>query len=268
MRGTLFQIVYYALSVFYILVSLPFLAWPGHSPVRAIIKSYTRAMNWALRIVAGIRKEVRGRANLPAGAFVIASKHQSWGDGFLVYPEVHNLAFVTGDHLERFPLVSGILKKLGAIVIDTCGGGEKKASSLANGMQKAKDDGRRVLIYPEGHLAPVGYHFRYKSGVWHMAEAMGVPVVPVATNIGVFWQQQESPRRTGKAVIEFLEPIPPGLPKEEFIARLTEAVEARTAELVAEATGEPVKRATLIPDPPNGFEAKPTPDDLAAYIKA
>ncbi|WP_291201275.1 1-acyl-sn-glycerol-3-phosphate acyltransferase [Hyphomonas sp.] len=268
MRGTLFQMAYWLLSIIYVLVSLPFLAWPGHSPVRAIIKSYTRAMNWALRIVAGIRKEVRGRANLPDGAFVIASKHQSWGDGFLVYPEVHNLAFVTGDHLERFPLVSGILKKLGAIVIDTCGGGEKKASSLANGMQRAKDDGRRVLIYPEGHLAPVGYHFRYKSGVWHMAEAMGVPVVPVATNIGVFWQQQESPRRTGKAVIEFLEPIPPGLPKDEFIARLTEAVEARTAELVAEATGEPVRRATLIPDPPNGFEAKPTPDDLSAYSKA
>lgn len=268
MRGTLFQIAYWLLSILYVLASLPFLAWPGHGPVRAIIKSYTRAMNWALRLIAGIRKEVRGRANLPDGAFVIAAKHQSWGDGFLVYPEVHNLAFVTGDHLERFPLVSGILKKLGAIVIDTCGGGEKKASSLANGMEKAKEDGRRVLIYPEGHLAPVGYHFRYKSGVWHMAEAMGVPVVPVATNIGVFWQQQETPRRTGTAVIEFLEPIPPGLPKEEFIARLTEAVEARTAELVAEATGEPAKRATLIPDPPNGFEAAPTVSDLGAFKKA
>lgn len=268
MRGILFKVAYWILSIFYVLVSLPFLAWPGHGPVRAIIRSYTRAMNLALRYIAGIRKDVRGRERLPAGAFVIASKHQSWGDGFLVYPEVDNLAFVTGDHLERFPLVSGILKKLGAIVIDTCGGGEKKASSLAEGMQKAKDDGRRVLIYPEGHLAPVGYHFRYKSGVWHMAEAMGVPVVPVATNIGVFWQQQETPRAQGTAVIEFLDPIPPGLPKEEFIARLTEAIESRSAELVAEATGNPVKRAVLIPDPPNGMEAKPTADNLAAYGKA
>lgn len=268
MRAALFQTAYYALSVFYILASLPFLAWPGHGPVRAIIRSYTRAMNLALRLIAGIRKDVRGRERLPAGAFVMAAKHQSWGDGFLVYPEVPNLAFVTGDHLERFPLVSGILKKLGAIVIDTCGGGEKKASSLANGMEKAKEDGRRILIYPEGHLAPVGYHFRYKSGVWHMAEAMGVPVVPVATNIGVFWQQQEKPKRSGTAVIEFLDPIPPGLPKEEFIAQLTQAVEARTAELVAEANGQPVRRATLIPDPPDGMEARPTPDNLAAVGKA
>jgi 1-acyl-sn-glycerol-3-phosphate acyltransferase len=139
---------------------------------------------------------------------------------------------------------------------------------LADGMAIAKADGRRVLIYPEGHLAPVGYHFRYKSGVWHMAEAMGVPVVPVATNIGVFWQQQEKPKRGGTAVIEFLDPIPPGLPKEEFLARLTDAIETRTAQLVAEATGGPAARATLIPDPPNGMEAKPTSENLSAYEKA
>ncbi len=267
-RGYLFTFFYYIISLFYVLASLPFLAWPGHGPVRAIIKSYTRAMNWNLWLVAGIRKEVRGRNRLPDGAFVIAGKHQSWGDGYLIYPEVEGLAFVTGDHLERFPLIGGILKKLGAIVIDTCGGGEKKASSLIEGMQRAKADGRRVLIYPEGHLAPVGYHFRYKAGVWHMAEAMGVPVVPVATNIGCFWQQQETEKRPGKAVIEFLEPIPPGLPKDEFLRRLTLAIETRTAALVGEALGKPPVMATLIPDPPSGMEAAPTAADLAAYKKA
>ena len=48
----------------------------------------------------------------------------------MIYPEIKDLAFVTGDHLEKFPLVGGILRKLGAIVIDTCGGGERKAASL------------------------------------------------------------------------------------------------------------------------------------------
>ncbi|KCZ56003.1 lysophospholipid acyltransferase family protein [Hyphomonas chukchiensis] len=267
MRGFLFTVTYYLLSVLYVLVSLPFLALPGRSPVRIIIRSYTRAMNWNLRIFGGIRKQVRGRDRLPEGAFVIAAKHQSWGDGYLIYPEVNNLAFVTGDHLEKFPLVGGILRKLGAIVIDTCGGGERKAESLREGMETARNEGRRVLIYPEGHLAPVDYHFRYKPGVWHMAEAMGVPVVPVATNIGLFWRQQETQKTPGTATIEFLEPIPPGLTKDEFMARLTDAVETRTAELVAEVRGGPVLRATLIPDPPKGMEAKPTPDNPAAFQK-
>ena len=267
MRALVFTLVYYLLSAIYVLVSVPFLALPGRGPVSRIIRSYTRAMNWNLRMVAGIRKEVRGKQNLPEGAFVIGAKHQSWGDGYLIYPEVKNLAFVTGDHLEKFPLVGGILRKLGAIVIDTCGGGERKAASLREGMEVARKEGRRVLIYPEGHLAPAGYHFRYKPGIWHMAQAMQVPVVPVATNIGVFWRQQEKKKRSGTAVIEFLEPIPYDLPKDEFMKRLTEVVEARTAELVAEATGSPVTPAILIPDPPKGMEAQPTPSDLAAYGK-
>lgn len=268
MRGILFTVTYYLLSIVYVLVSLPFLALPGRGPVSFIIRSYTRAMNLNLRFIGGISKEVRGRENLPDGAFVIAAKHQSWGDGYMIYPEVKNLAFVTGDHLEKFPLVGGILRKLGAIVIDTCGGGDSKAESLREGMETARKEGRRVLIYPEGHLAPVDYHFRYKPGVWHMAEAMGVPVVPVATNIGLFWKQQETRKTPGRAIIAFLEPIPPGLPKDEFMARLTDVVETRTAALVAEARGGQPVHATLIPDPENGTVSKPASDDPAAFSKA
>ena len=256
-RGLLFTGVYYALSVIYVLVSLPFLALPGRGPVTSIIRSYTRAINIALHLIGGIKKEVRGRENLPDGAFILAPKHASWGDGFMIYPEVKNLAFVTGDHLERFPLVGGSLRKLGAIVIDTCGGGERKAASLSEGMARAREDGRRVLIYPEGHLAPVGYHFRYKPGVWHMQKAMDVPIVPVATNLNCFWNQEEILKKPGTAVIEFLKPIPAGLPKDEAMQRLTEAVEERSAELIAEATGQPVTPTRLLPDPEKGTVADP-----------
>ncbi|MEM9740136.1 MAG: 1-acyl-sn-glycerol-3-phosphate acyltransferase [Pseudomonadota bacterium] len=252
MRSFLFAASYWLLSVLYVLISVPFLALPGRGPVTAIIRSYTRAMNGALALFAGIKKEVRGRENMPDGAFILAAKHQSWGDGFLIYPEVENLAFVTGDHLEKLPLVGGILKKLGAIVIDTCGGGERKADSLSKGMALAKADGRRVLIYPEGHLAPVDTHFRYKAGVWHMARAMNVPIVPVATNLGVFWSQEDHHKTPGTAIIEFLEPVFPGEDKTLFMDDLRSRIETQTAVLVAEARGTPVKTSKLIPDPQKG----------------
>ncbi len=265
-RSFLFMVAYYALSVVYVLTAVLFLAWPGRGPVSAIIKSYTRAIGFALRWVAGIRKETRGKERLPEGAFILAGKHQSWGDGFLVYPEVSNLAFVTGDHLERIPLLGGILRKLGAIVIDTCGGGERKAASLAEGMARARKDGRRVLIYPEGHLAPVDHMFRYKSGVWHMQKAMNVPVVPVATNIGLCWPQEAFRKTPGKVTIEFLEPIPPGLSKAEFMARLESVTEAGTAALVAEARGTAPVEAVLLPDPVKGTLG--LPEDAASLATA
>ena len=251
-RGYLFTGVYYVLSLVYVLASLPFLAFPGRGPVSFIIKSYTCAIRFALHYVGGIRTEVRGRENLPEGAFILAGKHQSWGDGFLVYPEISNLAFVTGDHLEKFPLVGGILKKLGAIVIDTCGGGDRKAKSLAEGMEQAKAEGRRVLIYPEGHLAPPGYHFRYKPGVWHMQKAMDVPVVAIATNLGCFWQQTSIAKRSGTAVIEFLPPIAPGLSKEDFMETLMRTTEQRSNELIRQAGQTTVPKSALLPDPAKG----------------
>ncbi|MEM9937908.1 MAG: 1-acyl-sn-glycerol-3-phosphate acyltransferase [Pseudomonadota bacterium] len=260
-RGYLFTGVYYLLSVLYVLASLPFLMLPGRGPVTLIIRSYTRAINLALWLICGVRKSVRGRENLPDGPFIIAAKHASWGDGFMIYPEVKNLAFVTGDHLEKFPLVGGILRKLGAIVIDTCGGGTRKAASLAEGMARAKEDGRRVLIYPEGHLAPVGHYFRYKPGVWHMQQAMDVPIVPVATNLNCFWEQEDIKKTPGTAVIEFLPPIQPGLDKEIAMARLTDAVETRSAELIAEALGRDVKPSILLPDPDKGTLG--TPDSVS-----
>lgn len=251
LRGIVFTGVYYLLSFFYVLLALPTLAFPGRGATSFVIRSYTRSIRLALRFTAGIRLEVRGREHLPDGPFIIAAKHQSWGDGFMVYPEIDNLAFVTGDHLEKFPFVGGILRKLGAIVIDTCGGGERKAKSLAEGMDRARQDNRRILIYPEGHLAPPGHYFRYKPGVWHMQMAMDVPVIPVATNLGCYWQQEAIAKRPGTAIVEFLDPIPAGLAKDDFLGALTRAVESQTAVLVAQARKEYAGPSTLLPEPNN-----------------
>ena len=93
-----------------------------------------------------------------------------------------------------------------------------------------------------------------------MQKAMNAPIVPVATNLNCFWQQEEILKKPGTAVIEFLEPIPPGLSKEETIRRLTEAVETRSAELIAEATGAPVTATRLLPDPVKGTVGAPEGD--------
>ena len=258
MRSFLFAIAYWSMSAIYALLAVLTLWIPGRTVTTLVIRSYTRAMRHALWIFAGIKTKARGKENLPAkGAYIVAAKHQSWGDGFLTYSEVPGLVFVTGDHLEKIPLLSGILKKLGAIVINTCGGGDMKAASLTEGMKRASAEGKRILIYPEGHLAPVDYKMRYKSGVWHMYRDLNAPVIPVATNLGLFWAQEAHKKTPGTAIIEFLEPIMPGMKKAEFMALLEEQIENRTAELVGEARGQEPVAATLLPDPDKGEAARP-----------
>lgn len=257
MRSFAFAVAYWTLSILYTLAAVIAALAPGREATGWIIRRYVKRMVQAMRVLAGIRVQYRGEDRLPSGAFIIAAKHQSWGDGFSVYDRVENLAFVTGDHLEKFPLMATVLRKLGAIVVNNCGGRDAR-DALKHRAADAHREGRRILIYPEGNLAKVGEKFRYRSGVWHMYRDFDMPVVPVATNLGLFWSQEAFRKTPGTATLEFLDPIPVGLPKDEFLARLEAAVEGRTAELVAEATGDPVTPAVQVP----------TPDEIAKAAKA
>ena len=248
MRSFAFAVAYWSLSIAYTLAAVVAALLPGRKATGWIIRRYVRRMVQAMRLLAGIHIRYRGEERLPRGAFILAAKHQSWGDGFSVYDRFEDLAFVTGDHLEKFPLMATVLRKLGAIVVNNCGGREAR-DALKSRAADAHRDGRRILIYPEGNLARVGEKFRYRSGVWHMYRDFDMPVVPVATNLGLFWPQEAFEKRPGTATLEFLEPIPTGLPKDEFLARLETAIESKTAELVAEATGQPVTPAVQVPTP-------------------
>lgn len=247
-RNRLFNGYYWVLSIFYGLSAALLALAPGRAPMTAAIRTYTRRMLWAMDALAGIKVELKGQEKLPKGAFIIAAKHHSWGDGFVMFANVDNLSFVTGDHMERFPLVGAILRKFGAIIVDNCGGPEARRALSESAAQVAAE-GRRILIYPEGNLAKPGERFRYRTGVYYMSRDFNLPVVPVATNLGLFWEQTSKIKRPGTATIEFLDPIETGLDRTPFLERLETVVETRTQELIALATGEPVRPSVLVPTP-------------------
>jgi 1-acyl-sn-glycerol-3-phosphate acyltransferase len=248
MRSFAFSVAYWVMSGFYVTVGAVAAILPGRGAVQGVAHFYCKRMLWAMRWIAGVNVGVQGHARLPEGAFIIAAKHHSWGDGFVMVANVDNVAFVAGDHMERIPLLRGILHKLGAIVVDSCGGPESRRA-LSDQAALAHSEGRRILIFPEGHLAKAGEHFRYRTGVFHLYRDFDLPVVPVATNLGLFWPQEDFHKNPGRATVEFLEPIPTGLARNAFMTRLETAIEARTAELIAEALGEPVRKSVLVPAP-------------------
>jgi 1-acyl-sn-glycerol-3-phosphate acyltransferase len=67
----------------------------------------------------------------------------------------------------------------------------------------------------------------------------------VALNSGIFWPRRSWRRKPGTVVVEILEPIPPGLPKAEFLSRLQNAIETASNRLLAEA--QSTDRSTLTP---------------------
>lgn len=248
MKKFTFQIAYWVTSIITGIIALPLLIWPSRKPLMKWIKIYSSIMIFWMEKIHGIKLEVRGRDHVPDGACIIASKHQSWGDGFCMFSQFDDLAFVTGDHLEKLPLVGTILRKMEAIVVAQCGGAESRAKLMDTEMEKAREQKRRILIYPEGRLVKVGYHGPYKKGVFHMYEAYGCPVVPVATNLGLCWPSDAWDLSPGNAVVEFLKPIPPGLDKDSFMALLQDRIETASLALLPESFEVPKDREWIHPE--------------------
>jgi 1-acyl-sn-glycerol-3-phosphate acyltransferase len=234
LRSLPFRIAYWLVSVFFALTAVPLLFLPRRKPLMQWIRLYTRTMVFLMRWLAGIRVAVGGHENLPDGPCIIAAKHQSWGDGIVMFAQVPDLAFVTGDHLTRYPVLGPILKKMGAIVVNNCGGATARGRLVAREMETAREDSRSILIYPEGHLSPVGTQHRYRKGVFHLYESYGCPVVPVATDLGLRWPQQSWNLNAGPAHVKFLPPIQPGLDKDRFMAELETMIETESRAMLQE----------------------------------
>ena len=232
MRSLVFNIFFYSVTVIYVLSCLLFSLVPGRGALMAALRRYTKVMVWGMRRIAGINIIITGKENIPIdGPVIIAPKHQSYGDGFVIFSQFKDLSFVAGNQLEKFWGVKRILTKMNAVIIDNCGGSDSQ-ETMEKQSKVVREEGRRLLIFPEGHLSEIGTHHRYRKGVWHLQQEFGCPVVPVANTLGQRWNQAEWEKHAGKAHIEFLEPIPPGMEKEAFMSLLQERIESRSIELL------------------------------------
>jgi 1-acyl-sn-glycerol-3-phosphate acyltransferase len=100
--------------------------------------------------------------------------------------------------------------------------------------KKRIEDGREIIIFPEGTRRAPGAPPDYKTGIVLLYDALDVPCLPVALNSGLFWPRRSVIRRPGTIVVEILDPIPPGLPKAEFLSRLQTAIETASNRLLVE----------------------------------
>jgi 1-acyl-sn-glycerol-3-phosphate acyltransferase len=235
MRSLLFNISFYVFTGLTAILSIPYLLAPTRRPLVRVIRTWSRGVLWLMRTVAGIRVEVRGREHIPTdGPALIAAKHQSECDGIVILSLVPDLACVAMKDLMKYPVVGRILKKLEMILVDTCGG-ETQRQLLAERSKAARDTGRPILIYPEGQLVPVGDPTAYKQGIFNLYAALDLPVVPVATNVGLRWHCRDWTKKPGPAVVEFLPPIATGLDQSTFMSLLEDLIETRSNTLVGQA---------------------------------
>ncbi len=189
---------------------------------------------FALRWLAGIRTRVDGVENIPDGPCIIAAKHMSDWDIFAILPGARRPAFIAKKELMDIPFFGQAAMSYDTIRLDRSQGGDAIPLMLEDA-RRALANGARIIIFPEGtRKAPLEPH-DYRYGVVRLYEALGVPVVPVALNSGLFWGRNSLMLWPGTARASFLPPIPPGLPPEAFRERLIADIEGGSNRLILEA---------------------------------
>ncbi len=239
LRSTIFNIAFYVWSALSAIAHIPTVAMPVGVLARGMWR-WGRDINWLLRHLMGIEMEVRGAENLPAGPALVAAKHQSAWDTVIWLHLITWPAIVMKKELAWIPFYGQLCLKARMVLVDRSAGG-RAMKKMIRDARAAVADGRKVVIFPQGsRAAPRASTAEkpYLPGVAGLYRALGVPVVPVATNSGVFWPRRAWLRRPGTIVVEYLPPIEPGLDRESFMARLEQVIETRSTELVDEALGE------------------------------
>lgn len=195
---------------------------------------WERGIQGLLRIIVGLDHEVRGEGRRPDGAAIYALKHQSAWDTITAHLLIDDPAIVLKQELTRIPIFGSCLLHAGMIKVDR-GHGTRALRSMIEGGRKAAARGSPIVIFPEGTRTPPGEKIPYHPGVAALYKQLALPVVPVALNSGLFWGRRRFAKRRGTILVEFLQPIEPGLERKAFMAELEQRIEPATAALIAEA---------------------------------
>jgi 1-acyl-sn-glycerol-3-phosphate acyltransferase len=229
-RSLVFNVLFYAVFVFLAILALPTLLMPVRA-LMTIARWWAKATLFLMRVICNIKVEFRGVEKIPEGPLVVVAKHQSFWETIALPPLFEQPIFILKRQLMYIPVFGQFLAKYEMIAIDRTAG-VKTLLEMTRRARTAVHGGRQLVIFPEGTRRPPGAPPDYKTGFAQIYSACGAPCLPVALNSGLFWPRRTFMRYPGTLVVEFLDPLPPGLPKDEFISRIRDTIEEATARIV------------------------------------
>jgi 1-acyl-sn-glycerol-3-phosphate acyltransferase len=235
-RSIIFNVVFYVTLAVWLIAALPTLVMP-YSAIVAVAKWWGRYNLFLLRAICGLDAEFRGLDKIPYGACLVAAKHQSAWETFALLWMFSDPAFILKRELRWLPAYGWLSMKAGMIPIDR----RARVAGVRAMNERVRNElarGRQIVIFPEGTRRPPGAEPAYKHGIAQLYGATGAQCVPIALNSGLYWPRRSFIRRPGKIIVEVLDPIPPGLGREEFMTQLKDAIETASDRLLAEGQAE------------------------------
>ena len=171
-----------------------------------------------LKIFLSSKIIIKGGENLIKDKkFFIASSHQSMFETFFLQTIFNSPVFILKKELLFIPIFGWYLKKIGSISI--------KRNKIAKENLDFFDDikkiifntNRPVIIFPQATRVLPNEKPPFKKGSARIYDELKIYCLPIAINSGNVWPKNGFKKSNKNIIISILDPIKPGLSKEEFI---------------------------------------------------
>lgn len=226
LRGVLFNLYLFWITLFMGLGTIPIRLMKRQDLALSYAKLWARAVLAGFTRICSVRIEITGQENLPSGPLLIASQHQSFFDGFIWMNLVDRPDYIIKSELTRIPVVGPMLLLTGMIAVDRKAG-SKALRDMMQASKAAHADNRQIIIFPEGTRTLPGERHPIQPGIIALARQADVPVVPVATDSGLFWDRSPWLKNPGVLHVVIGQPLAPQQERKAF----TQALESAWDEL-------------------------------------
>jgi len=181
----------------------------------------------------GLKINIVGKNRLLTSPVIFAIKHQSTWETLIIYHLLNDPAIVLKQELLWIPFFGWYLQKMGMISLSRSNKARlQDLKKLLTAADTAIAHHRPIVIFPEGTRSKPEQKAIYHSGIASLYRHVGIPVIPVAHNAGLFWPRRGFLKYPGTITLELLDPIQPGLSRQNFMNELENKIETKTTELV------------------------------------
>ncbi|KQP54166.1 acyl-phosphate glycerol 3-phosphate acyltransferase [Methylobacterium sp. Leaf399] len=224
LRSVTFNLYWAAWTALF-LVPLVVLALCGspERPIRAATRLWARGILYGLRRIVGLTYVEEGREHIPSEPCLIVANHQSAWETLAFLVLIPDVAIVAKRELVAIPVVGWFLKRSPMIIIDRANGSQA-LRTMIDQSREAIAQGRSVLMFPEGTRGEIGEPVQFKRGVELLYARLGLPVLPVAVNSGLYWPSGGA-KRPGKVIVRYLDALAPGLSSAGFMSATQDAID-------------------------------------------
>ncbi len=221
-RSILFHLIFYMGCIPTVAIAAG-TAFAGRRPVIWGSRLWARWHRWCARWILGLRTHVEG--TLPQSPALVIFKHESMFETIETLVLFDRPAVVMKKELVDLPFWGLAARKYGVIPVDR-DAGAKAMRVMMSAAKEAVAEGRPIVLFPEGTRVPHGERPPLKAGLAGLYKLLGLPVIPVALDSGLYSPKGSFLKRAGVVRMKVGEPIPPGLPREEIEARVHAAINA------------------------------------------